>query len=84
MEERKFCISCGMPLRRAEDYPGGDMAKDYCCHCAREDGTMKSFEEAMTGMTGFMIKTQGMTEEAAKEAAFQALTKNPAWKDRSM
>ena len=56
-----------------------DESKNYCVHCAREDGTMKSFEEAKASMTGFIIKTQGLAYEAAESAALSAMKKLPAW-----
>lgn len=78
----KVCICCGMPMDKKEDYPNGDETKDYCLHCARPDGSMKSYEEAVTGMTGFMVQSQGIDETVAKEMAIKHLAKMPAWKDR--
>ena len=76
----KRCISCGMPMRTKEDHPLGDTSKDYCVHCAREDGSMKSFEEVLEGMAGFLRKTQGLSPDQARTAARSALVQNPAWK----
>ncbi len=81
--ENKICISCGMPLRTKEDYPKGDESKNYCKYCARPDGSMRSFEESIEGMAGFLEKTQGLTGETARKAAISALIKNPAWKDKA-
>ena len=78
--EVKKCISCGMPLREKSDYPLGDTSKDYCTYCARPDGSMKSYEEAKEGMTGFIMKTQGFDKKAAEKAAVEMMKKNPAWK----
>ncbi len=78
MEKR--CISCGMPLRKRQDYPLGDTTKDYCVHCARPDGTLKSYREALEGMAGFIVKTQGLDETAAREAARRMMATMPAWK----
>jgi len=78
MGEEKYCISCGMPLRTPDDHPLGDTTKDYCKYCAKPDGSMKSFEEALSGMAGFLERSQGLKGEAAWKAAFFALTKNPA------
>ncbi|HOO96746.1 MAG TPA: zinc ribbon domain-containing protein [Caldisericia bacterium] len=78
----KVCISCGMPMRNAEDFPNGDTTKDYCVYCARPDGTMKSWDEAVEGMTGFLVSSQGLDKEVAKEMAEKNLAKLPAWKDR--
>jgi len=70
-----------MPLEKPEDYPLLDTSKDYCVHCARSDGTMKSYEEALEGMTGFMVKTQGIDETAAQDMAAILMAKMPAWRD---
>ncbi|MBI5417190.1 zinc ribbon domain-containing protein [Candidatus Poribacteria bacterium] len=77
------CICCGMPLRTKEDYPDGDESKNYCKYCARPNGSMKSFDEAVVGMAGFLESTQGLTGETARKAAISALTKNPAWINRA-
>lgn len=73
------CISCGMPMRAAQDHATGDVAKPYCVHCARPDGTMKSYDEALAGMAAFLGKTQGMAEPVAREAARGMMAKMPAW-----
>jgi len=77
----KICIACGMPMKEPSDYAMGDTGKDYCVHCAREDGTMHSYEEKLEGMTGFIVKTQGLDRSAARSAAESMLKKLPAWKD---
>ena len=79
MEKR--CISCGMPMTRPEEFAAGDTSKDYCVHCARSDGSMKSYDEALIGMTGFIVQTQGLDESAAREAARALMAKMPAWKN---
>ena len=75
----KTCISCGMPMTKAEDFPQGDETKDYCIHCAREDGTMQSYTEKVEGTTGFLVRTQGLDKEAAHGMAIRLLSKLPAW-----
>lgn len=77
----KTCIACGMPMKTKEDFANQDESKDYCKFCAREDGTMQSYEEKLSGMTGFIMKTQGLAEEAAQSAAVAMMAKLPAWKD---
>ncbi|MDD7794331.1 MULTISPECIES: zinc ribbon domain-containing protein [unclassified Clostridium] len=76
----KTCIACGMPMKTQSEFAMGDESKDYCVYCARPDGTMQSYEEKLESMTGFIIKTQGLEEEAAKSAAKGMLEKLPAWK----
>ncbi len=75
----KVCISCGMPMKNAEDYPLKDESKDYCIHCSRADGTMQSFEEKKKSMSEFIMKTQGLDSVVAHKAAEELMRKLPAW-----
>lgn len=77
----KTCIACGMPMIKPEEFAMGDPSKDYCVYCARPDGAMQSYEEKLTGMTTFIMKTQGFTEKVAREAAKEMMAKLPAWKN---
>jgi len=77
----KICIACGMPMNEPAEFAMGDTSKDYCVYCAREDGSMHSYEEKLAGMTSFIVKTQGLDSDAAKAAAESMLKKLPAWKD---
>lgn len=74
------CISCGMPIRCAEEAAAGDLNKPYCHLCALPDGTMKSFEEVHDGMTRFIIRSQGLDENVAADMARRMMIKLPAWK----
>ena len=76
------CISCGMPMEKPENHALGDESKDYCVHCARPDGSMRSYEEALAGMTQFVVSTQGLDETAAGNVARDLMANLPAWKDR--
>ncbi len=76
----KTCNACGMPMEKKEDFAMGDPAKDYCVHCARQDGTMQSYEEKLNSMAGFIVKTQGLDRQAALKAATEIMAKLPAWK----
>ena len=75
----KSCIACGMPMREKSEFALGDESKDYCVHCANEDGSMHSFEEKKASMTSFIIKTQGLAHEVAENAALAMMKKLPAW-----
>ncbi|MGN6712432.1 zinc ribbon domain-containing protein [Anaerocolumna jejuensis] len=77
----KVCISCGMPMTKKSDYPLEDESKDYCIYCARQDGTLQSYEERLKGTTKFLIRTQGMDENAAHELAIRTMKKMPAWEN---
>jgi len=75
----KNCIACGMPMTSADDFATGDTSKDYCKHCARPDGTMKSRSEVLEGMTAFLVRTQGVDSSAAGKIASEMMGKLPAW-----
>ncbi|MCL1901018.1 MAG: zinc ribbon domain-containing protein [Firmicutes bacterium] len=77
----KVCIACGMPMKEKKDFAMGNESKDYCVHCAKEDGSMRSFEEQKEGMTDFIIKTQGLDRKAAESAALSMMKNLPAWKN---
>lgn len=75
----KTCIACGMPMREKDDFAMSDESKDYCKYCARPDGSMQSYDEKLDGMTGFIVKTQGLDQAAARNAAKGMMAKLPAW-----
>jgi len=75
----KTCIACGMPMKDPSEFAMNDTGKDYCVYCARPDGTMQSFDEKAENLTFFIIKTQGLSNEAAKSAALSMMKKLPAW-----
>jgi len=75
----KMCIACGMPMKTKDDFAMGNESKDYCVYCARPDGTMQSYDEKLEGMTEFIIKTQGLDKDVAKNAAKGMMSKLPAW-----
>lgn len=75
----KMCIACGMPMKEAKDFAMGDTQKEYCIYCMKPDGTMQSYEEKLNGLTGFIVKTQGLDQEAASMVAKQMMEKLPAW-----
>jgi Putative zinc ribbon domain len=76
------CISCGMPLRTRDDHAASDESKPYCVHCGRADGSMKSYDEVLSGMTAFLIRTQGLADEPAQKAAAGMMAGLPAWKGK--
>ncbi len=73
------CIACGMLMEKTEDFAMGDVSKDYCRFCAKEDGSMQSYEERLQSLTDFIVKTQGLKENVAKEAAISQMSNLPAW-----
>lgn len=75
----KTCISCGMPMTKPSDFPLEDVSKDYCKYCAKPDGSMQSYPEKLKGTIEFLIRTQGLDKEAARQLAVRTLAKMPAW-----
>lgn len=82
MTDGKHCIACGMPMTKPEDHALGDTRKDWCLHCGNEDGSMKGYDEVLTGMTWFLTQAQGLDQGAAKKAAASMMAQLPAWQDR--
>jgi hypothetical protein len=80
----KTCIACGMPMTKTADFAQGDETKDYCLYCARPDGSMQSYDEKLEGMTEFLVRTQGIDREAAKQTAKRSMAKLPAWKEERL
>ena len=78
----KLCIACGMPMEKPSDYAMEDQTKDYCVYCAKADGSMQSYDEKLDGMTDFIVKTQGLDQQAARSAAKNMMSKLPAWKNQ--
>jgi len=76
------CISCGMPMRTAQEHAAGDPDKPYCVHCGSESGELKSYDEVLGGFAGFLRRTQGLHEDAARQTAADILATRPAWSAR--
>jgi hypothetical protein len=74
-----LCIACGMPMEKAEEFALGDRSRNYCRFCARPDGKMQDFAEKLKSLTAFIVRTQGLTSEAAQEAAREMMSRLPAW-----
>lgn len=67
-------------MKSPQDFAMGDEKKDYCIYCARPDGTMQSYDEKLESMTGFIVRTQGLDANVARNAAREMLSKLPAWR----
>ncbi len=76
----KKCIACGMPMVKAEDYAMGDMDKAHCKFCAREDGSMQSYDDKLASLSSFIVNTQGLDQRVAEETARGMMSELPAWK----
>ncbi len=79
----KKCLSCGMPMTKPDEFGGGNPANMYCVHCSKPDGSPKSYDEVLEGMTNFMMMSQNMDRETARRAAREHMSKMPAWSGRA-
>jgi hypothetical protein len=75
----KTCVSCGMPMRTAEEHSLGDRSKPFCMFCGDKDGALKSYDEVLSRMMDFITRTQGLDDNVAREAAKGMMAKLPAW-----
>jgi hypothetical protein len=73
------CQSCGMPMTGPGDFGGGNPENIYCVHCTHPDGSLKTYEEALEGMTTFMMQMQHLDRETAGKTAREYMSKMPAW-----
>lgn len=77
----KKCICCGMPMNKKNDFAMGDESKDYCVYCAKEDGSMKSFDEAVDGMAEYMSESEKIDKNFARKKVLEYMKSMPAWKE---
>ena len=77
----KKCICCGMPMNKKNDFAMGDESKDYCVYCAKEDGSMKSFDEAVEGMAEYMSEREKIDKKFARKKVLEYMKSMPAWKE---
>ena len=75
----KKCLSCGMPMSKLEDFGGGNPANIYCVHCSNPDGSLKTYEEVLSGMVSFMMTSLNLDRETAEETARDHMADMPAW-----
>ena len=77
--ETKICESCGMPMKKAEDFGGQNIGNKYCRYCTDNEGNLKPFEEKLNDFKEFIMKTNDFGEEQAFKIAKENLLKMPAW-----
>lgn len=78
----KNCIACGMPMKNPDDFAVGDVNKNYCKFCCREDGSMQSYEEKLESMTHFISETKNIDHASAKNKAKNIMSNLAAWNDK--
>jgi len=78
-----------MPMTEAAHHALGDTSKEYCLHCAKEDGSMLSYEEVLEGsvpwgMENFTLMgfEKQPTEAEMRKALVAHMATLPAWKNK--
>ena len=77
----KICQSCGMDMRKYQEFGGGDMSNSYCVHCTDAKGKLRPREEVKDNMTKYFLKS-GMCQEEAVRRAEQSMREAPAWRKK--
>lgn len=77
----KSCGSCGMPMKKSEDFALGNMEQDYCSYCTDKEGKLFAFDKILNMNAKYYIESQGVTQEAALKMATDLLKNQPAWKN---
>lgn len=84
----KMCIACGMPMKELKEFSGGDADRDYCVYCSRPDGTMMSYEEALSMAVRYCLEGDNYksmnfktrpTEAEARAGLVAYMATLPAW-----
>jgi hypothetical protein len=71
-----------MPFEKASDHALGDANHKFCVHCCDAQGQLKPYEEILSSMAHYLVRSQGVAQAAAVEVAKDVLANQPAWKDR--
>lgn len=61
------------------DHALGDELREYCLYCARPDGELKTYEEALASLAQFVANTQHVSPEEAQAIAASEMSRLPAW-----
>ncbi len=77
--KQKICESCGMSMKKIEDFGGKNPDNKYCKHCTDKNGKLKSYIEKVDDFKILLIKTNDFGEEQAIKMAKESLKQFPAW-----
>ena len=77
--EHKICESCGMPMKKIEDFGSQNSESKYCKYCTDNQGKLKSYVEKIEDFKNLILKTNDFGEEQAEKMAKEHLKQFPAW-----
>ncbi len=75
------CKSCGMPMKKKEDFGGMNTDNRFCIHCTDKSGKLKSRQEVRNTMIQATMKIKNLTLQDAVKEVDKNMKKMPAWKD---
>ncbi len=76
------CISCGRIIKDDDiDTAGSGKNEElkYCSECLDENGKLKTYDEVSESLAKYLIRTQGLDEKAALNAAKAIASSQPEW-----
>lgn len=76
------CGSCGFPMRTPDDHAGGNINSEYCGTCAEACGRLKPYAEVVQANASYLVRQQGVDQDAAYAMAQALLASMPAWNGR--
>lgn len=79
--DEKICESCTMPMKKIEDFGGGNPHSRFCVHCTYDDGKLKTYEDMVAGLVHLIKMDTGKDTKVATKIAKENLKKIPLWKD---
>lgn len=74
------CESCGLPFRTNEERGGGVVDNPYCRYCTDAKGKLRSYDAVLRDFTALIVRTQGLAETQARQAASEVMAQLPAWR----
>ena len=80
----KYCIACGMPMTKKEDFAKGDENSDFCLFCVDEKGEVRSGEEIFEGGVNFFMSQLGGDRILAEKIVRKNMSMLPYWVDKDL
>jgi len=79
----KNCATCGMPLKKKEDFALSDENSQFCAYCVNPDGSVKSGEEIFNGGVQFFLGALGGEKKFAERITRKNMSQLPYWQEHA-
>jgi len=89
MNEKIICQSCGMPMKRDEDFgtdAEGFRSEEYCCFCYQKGEFTDNgitLQEKINKLVKISVLQLGMSEEQARKMAEEKLPVLKRWRENN-